>query len=675
VGDGNSNFIDDQLETATDPVDVIVDLNGCFDDSAEGGILSFLRSLGDVAYVGKYVSFVVVRGIDPGRLGDVAARPEVAMVEAALPEKWLGDNLRAALVEASGAYSPSTLADGFGWPATLNGTGVGIAFLDTGVGPAYDGSVTHGYNALTDTLGNPPPDPAVDHASWMASWVFGAGGISPQASLIDVKVGDASGADNAAVLRGLEKVYEQRVTWGVNVVTLMFSGTSLLDGREARQQLLDLLAGHGVVVVAGAGGNSVGTGVTGPGAATRALAVSAADVHGTAARGDDTADFVRGPRQDDGDSDDLDELKPELIVPTGESGTAVSNSIATATAAGLAALALQQVPDLRDHANVASGSLKDLLLRTAEVKGSADTTLVYPRSVASWDEYWGFGEVDAFQAFRRLTGQVSTNRTDVTFRGFDGTPHPSPIWYYARAIETQSERSGVNISSGVPDQIFARVINSGGAPADKVRVSFGFYPFTAGVPAFYDIGSKVVDLPVGADQVVSIAWTPPPMPAGEDHGCILVTLDYGLDSRFAGRSNAAQKNVRVAQTSSPATFTFRVENPLPEPAVIDLEVTTDAKAWGLKLSQTSFAMDTYTCPQVVTAVANPPSGAKKGEHATFFVTAFATPFGRDDRVEVGGVALRAEVAKTTRSWSRWLLVLVTLLAIGALLGVLRHWRS
>ncbi|MCK8603947.1 S8 family serine peptidase [Desulfoferrobacter suflitae] len=643
VRDTNHNFVDDLIETQSGQMKVIVDLNQCIGDPSTSQIIQFLRTYGDITHVGKYLSFVIVAGIDRGEAVTIAARPEVAMVELAGADKWLADNYRATKVQNSAFYGTSTLEGMFGWPATLNGSGVGIAFLDTGVDNSF--ATAHGYNGLTNTEENPAPDPVVDHATWMASWVFGPGSLAPSASLIDIKVGDQNGVDETALLRALEKIYEKKTDWNINVITLMFSGSAQLDGREARQQMLDLLSGVGVLVVAGCGENSADVAVTGPGAATRAIGVSTADIHNTVNRADDTATFVKGPRANDGDIDQLDDLKPEVIMPSGESGTAISNSIATAMTAGLVGLVLDYNPQMADFANKASGSVKDLLIRSAENKGSADTTVAYPKAAPTWDQYWGFGEIDAFAAFTNISPSAQQGRTDLTFRGFDDTAHPSSPWYYSHAVETQSERNGDNITTGVPNKIFARILNDGPQDAERVRISFGFYPFTAGIPKFYDIGSQIINIVKNTVQEVSMDWVPPDLPDEETHGCILVTIDYGYDIRFSGGSNFAQKNIRVHDTASPAVFTFRVENTFPTKAEIRLEVRNANQDWSLTLSENKFFMEDYECARAIQATATPLVPMEPGREALFFVTAYTRPWATEVWHETGGVALKARVGK------------------------------
>ncbi|HWO99602.1 MAG TPA: S8 family serine peptidase [Methylococcus sp.] len=388
VRDTNDNFVDDLIEARADSMTVIVDLNNCVGDPASSPFIAYLKTLGDVTYVGKYLSLVVVTGIDRDEARQIGARSEVAMVELAQTGRWTWDVYQAAKVRSSTTYA-QTLESGFGWPATLDGNGVNIAILDTGVGPAYDASFRHGYNALTDSIENPMAEPAAtDHAGYMAQLIYDpANGIARGSGLIDIKIGDGSGPDPMAYVRALEKIYEMHRTWQIHVVSIsaVFSGAA--DGRESWNQLVDLISGMGVLVVAGSGDNAPDSQVLTPGAATRALAVATADIHNTVDRANDTATTVQGPRANDGDTDLLDELKPEVVFPMGGSTWLPTNSAATAATAGLAALAFGYNSQLTDFDNKAAGNVKDLLIRSAEAKGTADTAVVYPQAAATWDNH------------------------------------------------------------------------------------------------------------------------------------------------------------------------------------------------------------------------------------------------------------------------------------------------
>src|SRR6056297_865102 len=205
--------------------------------------------------------------------------------------------------------------------------------------------------------------------------------------------------------------------------------------------------------------------------------------------------------------------------------------------------------------------------------------------------------------------------------------------------------------------------SNGPGDVQRAKISFGFYPFTAGIPTFYDLGSEVIDIADGATQEVSIAWTPPALPAGEEHGCILVTIDYGYDRSFRNRSNAAQKNVQVQDTSSPATFDFRVENTLPARATVRLRVENQLPDWDIRLSDTQFVAEVQDCTRVVHAVVTPTASPPRQREALFFVTAEAAPFGTEEFVDIGGVALKARYRGTSAvgGSTTWIVPLIAIL--------------
>jgi hypothetical protein len=234
-----------------------------------------------------------------------------------------------------------------------------------------------------------------------------------------------------------------------------------------------------------------------------------------------------------------------------------------------------------------------------------------------------------------------SGKTDLTFLGFDNSSHPSTPWYYSHALETESERQQKNILVGVPDRIYTRVYNKGTQTSKNARVTFGFYDFTAGSRYFHDIGSVTIPpLPPQTDHTAEIQWTPPELSGGKGHGCIRATIDYGLDSNFADRSNVAQKNVQIKQALSPAIFTFRVENPLPTEAVVDLTVTSDEQFsdWQVSLQDIP-----DRCARTFEATITPPDGTPSGTQAIFFVSGRARERGGEEWVDIGGVALKVLV--------------------------------
>ena len=98
---------------------------------------------------------------------------------------------------------------------------------------------------------------------------------------------------------------------------------------------------------------------------------------------------------------------------------------------------------------------------------------------------------------------------------------------------------------GGRDHIYVRLYNNGPLDAYQVKVNFGFYPFTAGIAKFYEIGAEIVDvIPKNKDKVLDISWNPPELGLNEYHGCIVVTIDYGIDTDFSNGSNFARKIIR-----------------------------------------------------------------------------------------------------------------------------------
>ncbi|MCL5998485.1 MAG: S8 family serine peptidase [Chloroflexi bacterium] len=645
VRDQNDNFVDDAIdaEPPDKEVTAIVDFNSCINETQD---VSFLNQYGYLVYVDRYVSFAIVTGLKAGKAPKLASQPGVAMVELAAGGQWLDTERQAMKVEASNAYPNASLAAAYGWHTTLNGSGVHIAILDTGVNDSLaelEGRYRWGYDA-TQSPGqfvNPPYTSMsglqYGHGTEMALIVLGNGesGIAPAAGLVDVKVGDASGWKSTALSDALDVMLDKRDAWRIGVVNQSMGGKQPSDGRDAISQLVNRLAAAGIVVVAGAG-NGPDQGdpkISYPGAASWAITVAAADPKDTAERADDViANSTSGPRDDDKDADPLDELKPEVAA-----SSCCATSSAAARVSGLSALILQKAPDINP------GSLRDLLIRTAEDRAGADTNVVYPKDKPSWDNAWGYGLVDAFEVMNNLK-----KGPDLTFVGFDGSPHPSSPWYYSHAIQTHSERNMKNIVGGVPDKVFAQVLNQGTQNALNVRVTFGFYAFSASIPKFHEIGAVLVPtVPAGKSLEVGLDWVPPILPTGQEHGCIVVTIDYGLDGDFANMSNFAQKNVQVKASSSPATFMFNLENPLPTTARLDLEVTADPSTkadlstWYIELTDVTM-VPLGRCGRKIQATVLPPEGTPSGTEALFYVTAIASGEGFEKK-EVGGVALKVVV--------------------------------
>ncbi|MEQ4300063.1 S8 family serine peptidase [Plantactinospora sp. B6F1] len=256
------------------------------------------------------------------------------------------------------------------WQAGLDGAGVTVAVLDTGVDqthPDLIGRVTRAKN-FSDS---PDATDRHGHGTHVAATVAGTGagsggsrrGVAPGANLLAGKVLDDNGSGyDSWIIAGMEWAAEQ----GAAVVNLSLGGGPT-DGTDPLSQALNrITADTGTLFVVAAGNDGADYSVGTPGAATSALTVGAVD------RDESLADFSsRGPRLGD------EGLKPEITAPgvgivaaraagttmgtpvddryTAASGT----SMATPHVAGAAALLAQAHPDW------SATRLKDALVSTA----------------------------------------------------------------------------------------------------------------------------------------------------------------------------------------------------------------------------------------------------------------------------------------------------------------------
>ena len=239
------------------------------------------------------------------------------------------------------------------WQAGLDGTGVTVAILDSGIDathPDFAGKIVANENFTTD----PNADDVVGHGTHVASIIAGSGaksggkykGVAPGAKLAIGKVCETEFCEESAILAGMQ--WAAKIAPVVNI-SLGDGDTPSIDPLE--QAVNDLTAAHGSLFVIAAG-NSGGTATVGtPGSADSALTVGAVDDE------DQLADFSsRGPRVGD------DAIKPDITAPgvdivaagaaNGRIGTPAADgyvslsgtSMATPHVAGAAAIVTQQHP-------------------------------------------------------------------------------------------------------------------------------------------------------------------------------------------------------------------------------------------------------------------------------------------------------------------------------------------
>ncbi|HVN16456.1 MAG TPA: S8 family peptidase [Anaerolineales bacterium] len=204
------------------------------------------------------------------------------------------------------------------------GTGIGVAVVDSGINPNGDLYTDKGVNRQIANIRfnsdyNQTTTDGYGHGTHVASVVGGDGsessgkyiGVAPMVNIINVKVSNNDGsASMKDVVKGLQWVLENKDKYNIRVVNLSLNSavaesynTSPLDAA------VEILWFNGIVVVVSAGNN--GGGVLYPPANDPfVITVGAVDDKGTATIKDDTmASFSAYGQSENG------EVKPDLVAP------------------------------------------------------------------------------------------------------------------------------------------------------------------------------------------------------------------------------------------------------------------------------------------------------------------------------------------------------------------------
>ena len=267
----------------------------------------FLRAIaGQVAQVPDYA------------LRRLAARPEVKAITL--------DR------EVSGTMQRSAVAVGAAWvneQLGYDGTGVGIAIIDSGVASWHDdlgpNRVVHFVDFVSDL---PVAHDGYGHGTHVAGIIAGNGydsdgarrGIAPGASLVVLRVLDEGGEGHISdVIASIDYAIEHRAELNIRIINLsVASGVYESFTTDPLTLAAKRAVDAGIVVVTAAGNHGQTArgavqygGITSPGNAPWVLTVGATDHRLTAARSDDTvaAFSSRGPTLFDR------ALKPDVVAP------------------------------------------------------------------------------------------------------------------------------------------------------------------------------------------------------------------------------------------------------------------------------------------------------------------------------------------------------------------------
>ncbi|HVL65830.1 MAG TPA: S8 family peptidase [Vicinamibacterales bacterium] len=264
-----------------------------------------------------------------GAGGHVALIPDAALTRLAAHPDVLGASLDR---RVAGTLDRAAAAIGAAWVSEtlgFDGTGVGVALIDSGVANWHDDLGSRTVVHFADFVnGLPVPHDDYGHGTHVAGIIAGSGydsggarrGIAPGANLIVLKVLDAAGDGHISdVIAAIDYAIEQRRRFNIRVINLSVAAGVYESYRTDPLTLAARRAVEaGIVVVTAAGNhgrNARGLvqygGITSPGNAPWVLTVGASDHHRTVNRANDTiAPFSsRGPSLIDH------EVKPDIVAP------------------------------------------------------------------------------------------------------------------------------------------------------------------------------------------------------------------------------------------------------------------------------------------------------------------------------------------------------------------------
>ncbi|MEC7229156.1 MAG: S8 family serine peptidase [Candidatus Thermoplasmatota archaeon] len=369
---------------------------------------------------------------------------------------------------------PSEVYSETAYERGYSGDGVVIAVLDTGVDNEHrslndfddqddapdtnplsydDHKWVAGYDA-TSAAANPDgtqdPDDGQGHGTHVAGSALGTGdssrvhvGTAPGAYLVDIKVlTDAGGTNSQYSINGIQWMINNAETdWGHNsssrgiqIGSMSFGSLSSPlnpgdegdNGTGGEARLINNATENADIVCVIAMGNDGSKRVPSPASADLGFAVASASDFGTVNRTNDgISSFSNfGPRLDDGDDNEWDELKPDIasygsniISATAATGTSFpgaprpeadtgydekdGTSMATPIASGIIALVREAAPSL------SALEVMDVIRNSSETRDKPANTVS-----DRWHEKWGFGLIDASCAIDLALNQPCTALED-----------------------------------------------------------------------------------------------------------------------------------------------------------------------------------------------------------------------------------------------------------------------
>lgn len=453
--DKNKNKIDDVLEAKEGLSDIIIRFDDSSSSSAKASSLTKDHGFKKVETFQTF-NWVGIPGVTKEKIHELSKRSDIELIEfSPIFNVTLDTAAKSARAKASPLYSPHTAQD-----LGLTGAGVNICIIDTGVDDTIHeslvGKFVAGYNAISDTVSNPDDDHF--HGTHVAGIALGTGGPSktyrgtaPGAGLVDVKVLNSGGSGWAwDIIQGIDWCKANKNAYNIKIMSISLGG-GYGSGTDATSVAVNSAVDAGIVVVVAAGnaGPNYNT-INSPGTADKAITVGNVYDFNTIDPSDDTvsSSSSRGVRPSDGDSNLLDELKPDVSAP----GTSIisaqfnsasgywslsGTSMATPLVAGIVALLLEY------DSTLTPAQVKTWLINTAQDKnGTYNPTLS-----SKYDRDYGWGEA-RFLLFTAKTDKTAYSAGETV--SVSGKIFPGDV-ANAISIEVRNPNAEVHLS----DQIVA----------------------------------------------------------------------------------------------------------------------------------------------------------------------------------------------------------------------------
>ena len=366
-------------------------------------------------------------------------------------------------------------------------------------------------STASDQSGNQDPDDGQSHGTHVAGIALGTGdasrvhtGVAPGAYLVDVKVlTDTGGTNSAYSEAGIQWVINNRDReWdgsdsarGIQIAQMSFGsignpigGDDTGDNGTSNQaRLVNNATENGVVCVI-AIGNDGRQRVASPASADGAITVGAVTDRDSINRTDDSiASYSNwGPRDDDGDDDEWDELKPDIVsygsgimsatyapgttgfpgqprdMADDEYDSKDGTSMSTPLVSGIVALMLQADDSLTPQ------EIKDILRNSSEVREGVDGQASEPDVSNRWNHKWGFGLADASCAVDTVLDRKCTP----LYGGGDGVvvdPDPDNETKYFTEILSPTNASWLLVDETI--RISGKIIDEAPDEFDDVFIS------------------------------------------------------------------------------------------------------------------------------------------------------------------------------------------------------------